>query len=155
MKYLSILFIVLSMACSNNKNITKTETTTPATTNSIALSRTGCFGTCPMYDLKIYANGKVEYNGRAYVDYIGAHEAQADQKELKALFNKIESYNWADYPEKYPIDNVDFPQFKLTYSSNESTTEVKGNSRAAEELILLTKELDDLVKSLELTKVAE
>lgn len=155
MKYLSILFIMLGLACANNKNITKSDISSVNETDEISLSRTACFGTCPIYDLKIDASGNVFYNGKAYVENIGTFEGKINKENLKDLFNKLKNYTWAAYPSKYPIDNVDFPGFRLTYSTNEITKEVIANSNAAEELKALAQELDLLIKNVQLIKIEE
>lgn len=152
MKYFAALFMLISIACSNNKNISK-ATTSINERDSISLTRTGCFGTCPIYELSIKANGEVKYNGKAYVENIGSFEGNI--KSTKTLFQNISNLNWKSYPDKYPIDNVDFPQWQLTYNSSKLTKEVKCNSNAAEELKALALVLDELVKKIELNEVID
>lgn len=147
--------MALSFACANNKNTTKNTPETNLSVNEISLSRTGCFGTCPIYELTIQANGNVSYFGKAYIENVGEYEGQIDSKRTADLFEKINTYKWESYPEKYPIDNVDFPQFKLSYSSKDISKTIIGNSNADKKLIALAKELDDFIQSIKLSKIKE
>lgn len=153
MKYLLSLFIVLSLtACSNNKNTTQNKTKNKlSATDSITLTRTACFGRCPIYEVSIQANGDVAYHGKAFVEHEGEYTGAINPLTAKNLFLKINEYDWQAYPERYPIDNVDFPQFKLTYSNADFTKEVAANTNAAKELIELSKKIDELIKEINLT----
>ncbi|MCB0540154.1 MAG: hypothetical protein KDE33_21740 [Bacteroidetes bacterium] len=149
MKYLTLLLIFCGFSCKTPNNI-KQNTNKTYDDDFVLLQRGGCFGTCPIYEITLYANGKINYKGKAYTDYIGFYTGQIDPQIAYNLFNKIKTYNWAAYPEKYPIDNVDFPQFQLSYNTKKIQKTIKGNNRADTELIELTKELDGFVKKAEL-----
>jgi len=147
MKYIAALLLVVCFSCSNQKKLLKE---TNSSNQTISLTRTGCYGTCPMYDLKIKANGVVEYTGRAHVKNIGNYKGTISKESADKLFEKINNYNWSEYPNAYPIDNVDFPQFIITYNSSSIQKEVRANSNASEELIQLSKELDTILKAINL-----
>lgn len=153
MKYFAALFLLLSISCSNNKNITNISSSNIDEKITISLIRTACFGTCPIYELSIQANGMVNYTGKGFVDNLGEFKGQIKTAKTKALFQKINTYDWEAYPEKFPIDNVDFPQWKLIYDSPMLKKEVRCNSNASEELKALALELDALVKDIDLTQI--
>lgn len=140
MRTLAILLVLCLSACSNAKRAQKSIEVN--STDFVSLARTSCFGTCPVYTVIIYGDGKVNFEGRKHVNPVGQFEAQMSKESLKQLFVHIESLAWKDYPEVYPIDNVDFPQFVLKYNRGNTTYTVKANSLAAEELIALSKQID-------------
>ena len=142
--------MLFALSCSASKEAKKSEQI--KATDSISLERTACYGTCPVYTLTIYADGKVAYKGENHIEQIGLYSGQLEKQATIALFAKISSYSWQLYPEKYPIDNYDFPQFHLEYKSNDMTKLVKGNTNAAQELIALAKQMDKLVGGITLKK---
>lgn len=57
----------------------------PAAFDIIRLTRTPCFGKCPVYSVTVHADGRVEYNGQRWVASAGEHSGQADPHELAKL----------------------------------------------------------------------
>lgn len=138
------------MSCKSGKNITKQLVFDEA--NSIALERTACFGTCPVYQVIIFADGTINYEGRNHVNQIGFYTGTLDKKTTLNLFIQVADFSWDAYPDKYPIDNYDFPQFNISYKANDKMKLVKANSNAADELIALSKKIDKLLELIELRK---
>lgn len=153
MRILTILLVVCLAACSNPQKAQKSVQADP--TDYISLARTACFGTCPVYTVTIYGDGSVSFEGRKHVDPVGQFQAQISKEALKKLFTNIEGLAWTSYPEAYPIDNVDFPQFILKYNSGNNTYTVKANSRADEELIALSKQIDLEISDLTWKEIIE
>lgn len=151
MRVLIIFLLILASACSGSKN-SVSPNFVPSPVDRITLKRTGCFGTCPIYEVMIFGNGIVSYEGKAYTTKEGKYAGQLSPTEAITLFNKVNQMPWETYPEEYPIDNVDFPQFFIGYQANDIDKLVKGNTKAAEELLALSKEIDELIESLELQK---
>ncbi|MBU1013901.1 MAG: hypothetical protein KKG99_12935 [Bacteroidetes bacterium] len=60
----------------------------------ISLRRTGCMGTCPVYLVEIYSNGKIEYEGENFVKKTGHHSWLIDSQSIKALNKAIHKYNY-------------------------------------------------------------
>src|SRR2546430_1156203 len=51
----------------------------------ITLKRTVCYGTCPDYELTIYGNGTVVYEGYRYVAVTGRHSSSIPHERVKQL----------------------------------------------------------------------
>jgi hypothetical protein len=60
----------------------------------ITLERIGCYGTCPVYKLAISADGKVVFEGKAFVKKAGRAEDRITSSQLSEL---IRAFNNADY----------------------------------------------------------
>lgn len=56
----------------------------------ITLERTGCEGTCPMYTLRISADGRVVYRGKQFVRNRGRAESKLTQEQLRQLLAEFE-----------------------------------------------------------------
>lgn len=69
-----------------NKNISGFKT--------ITLKRTMCYGTCPVYDVEISANGEVNYNGEAFVEKMGQHRWSIQPDAINALNDAIKKFGY-------------------------------------------------------------
>ena len=82
MKYLSlIIMILMSPSCSVNKkqrSLTQEKVI-------ITYSKGKCLGKCPVFDLYIYNNGRVVYNGIDNVDKKGVLETFVSLEKLKRI----------------------------------------------------------------------
>lgn len=72
---------------------------------AITLERTRCYGFCPSYVLKISANGKVAYEGRASVKLVGQAESSISHEKLRALISAFEKINYFDLKAAYETPN--------------------------------------------------
>jgi ankyrin repeat protein len=52
----------------------------------IALSRSECYGSCPVYDVEIASDGTVTYDGRNFVLVGGKHVSHITPERVRALF---------------------------------------------------------------------
>lgn len=68
---------------------------------TIFLSRTMCFGTCPVYDVEVKNDGTVKWNGHMHVACLGEEEFLITKnkiKKLEILLNEFD-YRSFSYPE--------------------------------------------------------
>lgn len=111
MKYMltSIVFLGLLAGCTTQPATTRAsavQEATPAALDSapetegqrltmsfdaVTLSRSPCFGKCPVYSVTVHADGRVEYDGDRWVSVTGKREGQADRDALKNLADTLES----------------------------------------------------------------
>lgn len=57
--------------------------------SSVELSRSGCFGVCPVYSVKISADGTVEWNGEFFVRTRGHRTSHISSDSAKHLLGKF------------------------------------------------------------------
>jgi len=91
MHYLSLLLVSLlslTAACNGTKNATSVMKKTTFT--RVELKQGGCFGTCPVYNLKVDPNGKAIYLGKRYAPYKGLHNGQLQADSLLAFNAQVE-----------------------------------------------------------------
>lgn len=65
------------------------------------LKKGACYGTCPIYELKIYEGGKAEFIGERFVDKEGIHTRQLSEKEYMDLQKVIAESNFDKLKESY------------------------------------------------------
>ena len=67
----------------------------------ITLERGGCFGTCPIYTLRVDGGGEVTYNGRCFVAARGNRRRKIDPAAVKKLVRRAEELGYFDMQEHY------------------------------------------------------
>ena len=72
---------------------------------SITLERTRCYGFCPSYLLKISATGKVTFEGRFSVKFVGSAESSISREKLGELIRVFEKINYFDLRAAYETPN--------------------------------------------------
>ena len=89
----------------------------------IQLTKKRCLGKCPVYDLMIYKNGLVTYNGIDHVSKKGLHQFSIPSKRIEEL-NKLFDESGFKEIENDKTKGRDFPITQLTYQNK--TVSFKG-----------------------------
>lgn len=80
----------------------------------IVLNRSGCFGTCPSYQVEIRGDGSVVYTGEFFVDVKGEHRYRIPMKDVAALVESLRAKDlWSMRP-VYRAGITDNPTYQLT-----------------------------------------
>ena len=125
----------------------------PATV--ITLQRTECFGTCPVYKLTIFADGKVLYEGIRHVKKKGKIKSRISQVKLQQLIDEFENIYYFNLNDAYVRRSKGCPQWvtdmpsaitSLTRARNGKRKSVNHDHgcRGSEVLELLTR-LEDTI----------
>ena len=90
----------------------------------ITLSRTGCFGSCPSYELEVHGDGTVFFEGRANVAINGPHRGSVSRD---AVLQMVEAFRAADYfslKDKYMWAVTDSATYTTSISVDGKTKQV-------------------------------
>ncbi|UPM53656.1 DUF6438 domain-containing protein [Gottfriedia acidiceleris] len=71
---------------------------------TIFLSRTMCYGTCPVYDVEVKNDGTVKWNGQMYVARLGEEEFMITKNKIKKLEMLLEEFDYQSF--SYPEPDV-------------------------------------------------
>lgn len=122
----------------------------------ITLKRTACFGTCPIYRLEVYADGKVVYEGKEYVKVIGKEEARISSEQVDHLVQRFLAIDYFHLEDAYrkrqnPDGTItmvsDLPSTFTSLTMNGRTKRVVNYAFAPEELTELEHEIERVVNS--------
>lgn len=73
----------------------KEESLPPAETLSngdfVKLSRSGCYGTCPAYEVTVSENGEITWNGTSFVQTVGVRHSRIDNEAARTLIEAFRS----------------------------------------------------------------
>jgi hypothetical protein len=93
---------------------------------AVTLSRTACFGTCPIYDVTLRARGFSSWHGEMFTDRIGDYRGEVeggDFERLAAFIERCGFFNW-DASYSAPIQITDQPSYVLTVRRGGDTKSV-------------------------------
>jgi hypothetical protein len=82
---------------------------------SIALERSGCYGSCPGYTVAINNSGII-FEGRAYIVASGRHADRVDEATLGDLVNKFVRADFYSMESEYSASVTDCPAYILSIS---------------------------------------
>lgn len=73
------------------------------------ITRTGCFGQCPVYELYVDSSGLVRYQGHNNVSNVGRFQKQLSQTQMQALVEVIEGADFFAFEDAYDDGATDLP----------------------------------------------
>ncbi|HEU5350187.1 MAG TPA: ankyrin repeat domain-containing protein [Terracidiphilus sp.] len=85
----------------------------PNSNVTITLERTGCFGSCPSYTVRVSTNG-IQFDGEGYVVAPGKHMAKADPVAVRDLAKKFIADNFYSMDPAYRAAVTDNPAYVLS-----------------------------------------
>lgn len=115
---------------------------------SISLSRSGCYGKCPVYQITLNRDGSVLYKGDMFVEHIGSYnvDVEFDFQKFEDLVKTSDFFNLED---KY-IENVaDVPSCGITVKTGSRIKSVVDNGIGPEGLRVFQKEIDKVISNSE------
>ena len=65
---------------------TKNDVKREKTENYLKIKRTGCFGTCPIYEMTLFEDGSAKYYGRRFVEVTGEAQYSFEKSRIEELF---------------------------------------------------------------------
>lgn len=110
------------------------------------LQRTMCLGTCPVYKVTIYVDGRVDYFGQAYVKVGGHRVGHATPAELAALRQAFERGSYLKLEDHYDCyDVTDNPSANTSFTvggKRKAVTHYYGCERAPKTLFTVEDAID-------------
>lgn len=118
----------------------------------IILKRIGCHGPCPDYTVQIYADGKVEFEGRVFVKAMGLHVKTLPQEKVAAMLAEVEKSNFFELNGDYACySRTDSPWYTITVTQDGRTKTIKhyeGCDSADKEGLAALNQLEDRIDEL-------
>ena len=100
-----------------------------------SLSKGICFGSCPVYELKVYHGGYATYLGTQNTDRIGLFEKTIAKDEFKQLEKAFEKLDFDSFPDEFKSNIPDLPMIKIGYHNEKTFRIVSGKEDRPEDLM--------------------
>jgi hypothetical protein len=127
--------LALSACASKAPAVSATSSKTSLVTPLIVLTKGPCLGTCPVYTLDIFADGRVQFMPRFFTLETDTAYTCWPLDEIRSAFESVE---WNTLEERYMEPIFDIPQYSLRYRDKTVTW----NARAPRVLFDLMTLLD-------------
>jgi hypothetical protein len=108
----------------------QTSTASPVVT----LKRTHCFGTCPIYELSVFADGTVQWSGEQYVGTVGKASATLSKQQVDDLIQTLAASRFSTFQNSYKSQVTDLPTTFLTFTYDGVTKTVEDYAFGPDEL---------------------
>ncbi len=118
-----------------------------ATKKVMQLERTACMGPCPVDQITVYTDGRLEYEGGAHAPRTGRYRGKLTQTEYKQLVAKFEAANFFAFQDSYESSLSDLPTKYLTYWQGSKSKRIRDYDGAPLALKDLEAELITLIKA--------
>lgn len=157
---LPIAFIGL-FACANSKkqaeNSVESDGKPPRqeVTEFASITKTFCFGKCPVYEMSIFSDGKVVLNGKANIEMLGHWELKISEADLAAFVKMAEDINYFELEDKYDSPVTDLPSTTTSIVINGKRKEVYRRANYPERILKFEALFTELLERKGWTEVKE
>jgi hypothetical protein len=123
--------------------------------DQIALSTSGCYGSCPIINIIINSTGDIVFYGERYVDKLGFYEGHLSRETFSRIENEFRKCNIEKLNENYSVSHSDDETISTTFCrQNKFINSIEDYGKdGPEELIWAYSSLRYLFQSLELKKL--
>lgn len=90
----------------------------------IRLVRGVCFGFCPDYTVTISGDGQVRYEGRRFVNAVGARTATIPGADVARLVQRFDEIGFDQLRDSYRAEVTDLPTYTVALTRNGRTKTV-------------------------------
>lgn len=90
----------------------------------IRLVRGVCFGFCPDYTVTINGDGQVSYEGRRFVNAVGARNATIPRENVAQLVARFDEIGFNGLRDSYRAQVTDLPTYTVSITRNGQTKTV-------------------------------
>lgn len=118
-----------------------------------SIVRTACFGTCPIYNMTIYSDGYVEYNGIRFVPKLGEQTGQIPVDQLQHFVDKANEIEFMEMEDEYDSPITDLPSATTTIVLNGKKKSVRRRHNYPQRILQFEVLFDDLIETVEWTPV--
>lgn len=117
----------------------------PPSQKLMQLERTACMGPCPVDQLTVYSDGRMEYKGGANAPRAGDYVGLLTAEERKQLTAQFEAANFFAFCDSYVSSLSDLPTTYITYWQGDKSKRIRDYDGAPAALKVLEAELIKLI----------
>ncbi|MCP3027048.1 DUF6438 domain-containing protein [Halobacillus sp. A5] len=116
--------------------------------HQLTLTRTGCFGDCPVYHVEVRSDGMVKWHGEFFVAQIGECEWKLDDDQMKRLLALMDGFDFFNYEYEangFPATDLPSCITSITYEDGavKEVDHYLGDSLNEEERLMTLEEFEE------------
>ena len=113
----------------------------------IEMSKTACFGGCPVFEFTLTGAGQATYNGIRFTEKEGKFTRNFERAITDSLFHAFLEANFWDFDDEYTAEVTDLPTTFLTLTHGDRNKRIKMYYEVPEALRELEKKVDELANA--------
>lgn len=118
-KYSFLFLILLSfLSCKQQQKATGKSMPDQESELLFSLKTTPCFGECPVFDLKLYSDSTLVFEGKQFTDLEGTHKATLNDRQYEVFTNLVNKVDWGTLNDEYVSDMTDLPSSQFYFNNN-------------------------------------
>lgn len=156
---LALLMMLALAACVDEEAPDGRITTDVQPSDYVKISRSACFGACPVFDLTLYGDGRVVFHGVRYTKIQGQHSDRFSTGTFLEAISAMEARGFADLKDNYTRDSckvwaTDHPSVRVEVKSAAITKSLDWYTgcRGIEERAQIDGLVDELERILEVER---
>ena len=111
----------------------------------VKMKKTPCFGKCPYFEVIIFNDGSINYEGFSFVDNIGLFSSEINKKKIALIEDYIRRIDFFSLEEVYDARVSDLPSVIIEVNLHGKYHKVKGRYRVPEKFKLFTNFIDNIL----------
>ena len=142
-----LLVCIAVTACAHTKKTTRKKapkSTKGVQITAVTMTRGACYGRCPIYTVKITADGMVEYDGKRFTKQDGLYRKQFSPARTAELFRQFETYGVDTCQAIYDLTISDLPGLSYIFIVNGKEQRIGNAHFGPEFLKVLAQSVDEL-----------
>ncbi len=112
----------------------------------IEMSKSPCYGRCPVFNLTIYEGGLTSYRGVRYTPRTGLWVKQLDKTTYESLLQEFRKTNLWQFDNVYRGEYYDAPTVSITYYEEGDVKTIVGKDGRPYHVLALEALLDDVAR---------
>jgi hypothetical protein len=148
-------FFYLCLCFASVQCATKKLSLTQHNDKLFEMSKSPCFGKCPVYTVTVFQNGSMQLTAKENMTLKGKYTLQMSQPELNSFKAKLKSLNLLTLRNEYREPIADAPATHIVYSEGDSTKKIFTNFLFPDSLQNFTEQLDKMVQAGRWTQVID
>ncbi|NAS31076.1 hypothetical protein GTQ40_08855 [Flavobacteriaceae bacterium R38] len=135
-KLICMSLIILYGSCASQKKVHTDDLNL-----KLGVTKTKCFGKCPVYEFRVYENGDMVYHGIKNVDKIGTYIVRLTKNEMSRLEEEFKATGFVEL--QIPKQKVirDMPFVVLTFENKVIRYQPGGEPAVLKDLVLKIEEM--------------
>jgi hypothetical protein len=117
------------IACSSRQGAEGAVSVSAPVPPVVTLERAPCLGTCPVYQLSIFGDGTVRFDGKQHVAQQGVATAKISSGAVDSLVSELESAGYFGFADEYVRDAPACGQYATDSPSVITSLTVNGRTK--------------------------
>ncbi len=110
-----LLIILLLVSCKQQQKLSA-NTIEQDRELLFSMNSSPCMGTCPVYDIRLYADSTLVFEGKQNTELEGVNQKKLSASEFDAFIGLVNMVSWNELNPRYVSDMSDLPSQEFYYN---------------------------------------